>query len=313
MYISNNVVEYCLARSFESNINLNGRASSQTNNNQRNIVIDKIRSLRKHMSLILLMGVNGAGKGKKGLMLQYLTAGLGVYRIVMSELIERHELNKTPLGLQFAAQKARKDAGRLLSHAPVFEAIEQEILAIYADHESSGSTEECVIILDGFPRIMEDDDTEQLKHFMSYRIPFTAFNFKIDEATCLHRVNYRAETEGKRGDEASAPDRFVKLGHGNNKMLRVMKAANPHSVVLIDGTLPVRDQIMRILKKCFSPSNVMKMAKCLDNPKHAARDLMDKIEGKKPHLGGATAHSIPRGLTEHPPSSGGDARELLVT
>ena len=266
------------------------------------------------MSLILLMGVNGAGKGKKGLMLQYLTAGLGVYRIVMSELIERHIRNKTPLGSQFAAQKALKDAGRLLSDAPVFEAIEQEMLGIYADHESSGGAGECVIILDGFPRIMEEDNTEQLKRFMSYRIPFTAFNFKIDEATCLHRVNERAKTEGKRGDEASAPDRFVRLGRGNDKMLRVMKATNPHSVVLIDGTLPVRDQIMRILKKCFSPSNVMKMTKCLDNPKHAAREIMDEMEGKKPHHGGATAHSVHDAQqAEHASAStgGGDARELV--
>ncbi len=273
-------------------------------------MIDKIRSLRKNLTFILLMGVNGAGKGKKGLILEYLAEAFGTYRIVMSDLIDRHVRDKTPLGLQFAAQKAVKDAGNLLSDAAVFEAVEMEILRLYALYETSGYKGECTIILDGYPRSM-GDDTDQLKRFLSYRVPFSAFEFKIDEATCLHRVIERAKNEGKRGDEKSAPDRFVRLGRGNSKMLRVIKAANPNSAVTIDGTLPVRDQLMRVMKKCYSPSNVMKMAKCLDMRDHRARKLMDEIEGKT-HRGGASAHAVHNTQRVEHAVGSGDARELVA-
>jgi adenylate kinase family enzyme len=261
------------------------------------------------------MGVNGSGKGTKGLILRNLAEGLGVYRIVMSELIDRHIKNNTPLGLIFNAQKKTKESGGLLLNPQIFEAIEQEILAIYASYELSGYGGECKIILDGYPRVEKIEDTEQLERFLSYGIPYIVFNLVIDKNTCLHRVNVRAITEGERGDEASAPERFDKLSLGNEEILRVMRALNPHNIIQIDGGVLILEQIMRILKKCFGPGDIMKMIKHLDNPQHEARKIIDKAERKKLLHGGATAHSVPRGMTEHnsTPASGSDALSLFTT
>lgn len=249
-------------------------------------MVNQIRNLRKHIQFIVLIGANGAGKSKKGEILELLTSQFGTYRIVMSDLIKKHRREKTPLGAQFDAEEQIESAGGLLSDNPVFEAFEQEVIRIFGLYEDSGYKGECTIILDGFPR-----NILQLKHFMSYRIPFTFFHFNIDEATCLYRVKIRAETEGSRGDDPVALDRFKLQTRNNADMMRMAKASNPHSVVPINGTLPVREQITRIIKRTFGPRYVMQMIKRLDNTTDSARKKMDEIEGKI-QRGGATAHAV---------------------
>ncbi|HTK33650.1 MAG TPA: hypothetical protein VL335_03875 [Candidatus Paceibacterota bacterium] len=262
---------------------------------------NKISTHRKEIEFILLMGQNGVGKEKKGQML-YLLAG-NIYRIVMSKVIKSHRAAKTPLGLQFMEEIDNEKNGKLLSDNPVIEAFEDEVMRIYTAHIESGVGGMCRIIIDGFPRNMT-----QLKRFLTYRVSFIAFYITISEATCIARVNERAETEGPRNDDDKAADRYRELTEHNRRMVQVMKLSNPHSVVPINGELPMRDQITRMLKKAFDPRAVKRMVACLDNPTDAARKLMDEVEKRKPVIptppraerGGASAHSI----TQRPQSIG---------
>ena len=250
----------------------------------------EISALRKEIYFVPLMGPNGAGKNKKGRIICDLGQSIGTYRIVMSDVIKQHRRRKTPLGIQFEQEQGIEDGGGLLSDAPVISAFEEEVLNTFELHKSVQDGHTCRIVLDGFPR-----NPAQMKRFMSYRVPYTIFAINIGEATCLERVDHRAKMEGPRSDDASAPDRFRLLTRNIGEMTRMAKRSNPHSVILINGILPVRDQIMRILKRTFSPRDVLRMAKRLDNRTDSARSLMDEVEGKKYH--GATAHSIPGAQT----------------
>jgi hypothetical protein len=247
----------------------------------------KIRALRNELFFILLLGANGSGKQLKGEILEALAWGKKLKRLVMSDIIKHHRALKTPLGLKFIEEAGEENRGKLLSSGPVNEAIEREILKGY----DAGAR---IFALDGWPR----DPDEQLPAFLSYHAPHKAFVLKLSEEACLRRVHERALKFGPREDDAVALDRFKLQTANIAKMVKRLTRDNPSSVEHISTELPVRQQVMKMLKKVFAPGDVLDMAKMLNDPKHRAYQLINDAE--KPH--GATARSVtPVEATNEPP------------
>lgn len=257
-----------------------------------------IAHLRGHVHIVPLIGAPGAGKEKKGLILAHLLSGCCMRLITSDEIRSARTYEGTDEHCLFIKallqdSEEQQRAGKLVDDAPVLHIFEHRVRSAHEIHAAK------LIIWDGFPRNMG-----QAKHLIKCRLPYSAIHLDISYDECLRRVEERARKNGPRDDDREAPRRYRDFEKETLPAIRILKRHDVHSVLPVNGTLPVRDQVMRMLRFIKEQTSLVRIdlgaiSAMLDHPGHPAREVIDEMEGR-----------IPKKLTHPQPIL---SRRMLVT
>lgn len=239
--------------------------------------MSRISHLKGSSHIICLVGAGGVGKKVKGLILTEVGVA-PMYRFEMSELINGHRSHpESAIGKMLVGSEDVQSKGGLVNDAPVICLFED---ACIMGHHSGANW----LLGDGFPR-----SVGQAKYLLQCGVPYTLIYLEADKNTSLKRIRLRAELTGGRSDDSAAPDRYQTFMKETLPAIRMLKRTNPNSVIRVDATAPLREQITRILRFVILRSNMHKpkMAlqlamKRLDNPRHPAAMMIRDVESGKP-------------------------------
>jgi len=227
----------------------------------------KIGHLRKHVRLVSLVGKPTAGKGVKSKALAAMGGEFGISQITTSEMIRWNIQNGTELGAEFEKHRTGMNSRKLVPCELILPGLAD---AIDRAHKQGAQT----IIIDGSPR-----SEMQAKALVNCRLDFELFELDISDEEAVRRTARRSEYE-PREDDSKILEGLKTFKFETVPGIRFTKKAGCYN--RIDGTQPMRSQLAQILRKLnFRPHQFKKMMSRLDEVDHAARIILDEVEGRR--------------------------------
>ena len=148
----------------------------------------------KNLKLIIVMGPPGSGKGTQA---ELLKKDLKFEHISTGELFRNEIEKKSKLGL-----KARNfiEEGKFVPDELTIDLLLNKIKELKNEHKLEG------IILDGFPRTLEQAQFLDTKLNELESKIFKVIYYKLDDKKDIERIKHRAEEDIKKGKNARADD-----------------------------------------------------------------------------------------------------------
>ena len=242
-------------------------------------VIPEILNFAAREDTCILYGIGPGGSGK-GTKFEIVTSVLSrAARIVTSEAIEDAKQHDNELGRSLLEQQEAQTSGGLIKDIPVLRAVNYRA-------QKEGLQAKRLLALDGVPR-----NRIQLDMLPKSKKRTIFVYFDITLKIALNRAQQRTHDRISRDlppRPDDAPDIVQKrysafLQETYRGVVLHLLEHHAESMVTIDATTPIRDQVITILDKLgLSRGEYRQAIKHLDDENHQAGQLVNRVQTRRP-------------------------------
>ena len=228
-------------------------------------MLSKLKQLRKLIEIKVVMGSPGASKGTSSRIAHALIQNPHFQLLEMSSVLSKRSKTPDELGLALQQQEVIRKSGGLVDDQPAMQALEERIIKEYKDGKRK-------FTLDGGIRRVT-----QGKALICSGVDFQCFFFKVPNAIAISRLRKRAEIEGRPDDlnPQVIQRRMAIFERETINVVKLFKSHNSNSLIVIDGTVPIRTRVATMLRKLgFNGYDLQRMMSKLDTPGHPANDML---------------------------------------